>query len=200
MKKLSARDQIVNEFKNEGREVIDWTLYDSQLIATASAINRLVFFQNVIGTVGRQRTNMQNPGLLPSPEQFLVEEIWCSIVNSDGKRLIYDTTAHDHPLNVFLAQGHWDFQIEPKIMYQGHLSELIIPHEEYIYVTSAPSNVIVGHGGQYAKLYLQEPFIIGSARHFELTCSLLAPAAGDGFATTTTLMYWFLKGWKRRNS
>lgn len=199
MKKIAAREQIINEFINEGREVIDWTLFDSLFISTASAQNRLVFFQQTVGQVGHARTNMNNAGLLPAPEQFLIEEIWCTIVNTDGVRLQYDITNHDHPLNVFLAQGYWDFNVEPKTMYQGHLSENILPHEEYTYVTSAPTNVIVGHGGQYAKLYLREPIVLGSTRHFDLTATLTAPAAGDGFATSTTLMFWFLKGLKRRN-
>ena len=197
---MKAKQRIINEFKGEGREVIDWTLYDSQYIATASAVNRLTFFQNTVGGVGRARTNMVNAGLMPSPEQFLVEEIYCLFVNDDGGALVYDKTNSVHPINVFLSQGFWDFTIEPAVKYQGHLSELVFPFEENsMQDDNTPDTIIFGEGHEYARLYLRKPFVLGSARHFELTCTLTAPAAGNGYAIDDTLMYWFLKGWKRRN-
>ena len=201
---LSVKNRIINEFRNEPREVIDWTLYDSLLLSTASAVNNLTFFQNTVGTVGRARTNMQNAGLLPSPEQMIIEEIWCFFVNSDGVAFQFDRDNNDTPINVFLSKGWWDFEVEPAIMYQGHLSELVTPAEEIVFDcltgdAAADQTLPFADTAIYAKLYLREPIVLGSTRHFELRTTLTTPAAGDGYSITTTLMYWFLKGQKRRN-
>lgn len=198
---MNFKEKLIREFERERMEVIDWTLYDSHFIATASGANHLTFFQQTIGQVagGRERTNMKNAGVLPSPESFMVEEIWCGFVNKSGVALQYDGTAHDHPINVMIARGFWDFKREPSTFYEGHMTELFTPMSEQTWDAVAPASVVAGVNSVWAKLYLRKPIIIEANRHFQLTADVIAPAAGDGYATDDTLMYWYLRGRKRRN-
>lgn len=196
----SVRQKIIDEFKDEAREVIDWTLYDSQLIATASARNDLIFFQNTIGGVGRPRTNMNNSGVLPAPESFLIMEIWTLFFNSDGVAFQGDNTAHDQPINVLCAQGYWSFHSEPKVMIEGSMNEMRTQEQEAVFCGKTPATEVQDLSALWKKFYLRRPIVVGTARHFRLEASLVAPAAGDGYATTTSLMYWFLRGLKRRNA
>lgn len=197
----NLRNDIIREFENEGMEVIDWTLYDSQFIATASGVNNLIFFQQTVGQVagGRQRTNMKNSGQLPAPENFLIEEIWFQFVNASGLALQFDATNHDHPVNVFIAKGFFDFKREPATFLEGHFTELFSQMGEQTFDAVAPASVVAGVNSVWGKLYLRKPIILGTARHFEMSAQLTAPAAGDGYSASDTLLYCYLRGRKRRN-
>jgi len=196
----SVKDIIIDEFKEENREVIDWTLYDSQLIATASARNDLIFFQNTVGGVGRARTNMHNQGVLPSPESFLVTQIWCLFLNSSGLAFQGDNTAHDQPINVFISQGYWSFYSGEKMMVAGSLNEMRTQEQEAVFAGSPPDGEVHDISPKWRKFYLRKPIVIGSVRQFRLEASVVAPAAGDGYSASTSLMYWYLRGLKRRNA
>jgi hypothetical protein len=55
-------------------EVIQDTLYDS-LVFTSATTTSLTFFVESIATTNLGITNMQQPGMLPNPESFLVQAI-----------------------------------------------------------------------------------------------------------------------------
>ncbi len=71
---MRASDLAQYATLTQGRESIHGFLWDTLQYNSAATVN-LVFFQNTQAAVGISNTNMQTPGQLPYPQQFLVRAI-----------------------------------------------------------------------------------------------------------------------------
>ncbi len=196
---------LSNQFNNEGRENLDWILYDS-LYTVASTNQTLTFFQNTIGGVGRSRTNMKNAGMLPSPQAMLITEISLRIFNSDGTSMWSSgvagmTAIVPNPIEIMIATGFFDIIVEPRTEYEGHLMQFR-QAQEHVVDTAATggAQAAVPGAGNLQSIKLKKPIVIGSNRAFSLRCQLTTPAAGNGYSPAVTLIYFILKGILRRNS
>lgn len=194
---------LENQFNNEGRENLDWILYDS-LFTVASAAQTLTFFQNTVGGVGRGRTNMKNAGMLPSPQAMLVTEIGLRIMNNNGTPFFQHAAgagaAVNLPLDIMIATGFFDIIVEPRTEYEGHLMQFKQTTEQVIdtpaalaTVQGSPSSV------NLQSLKLKKPIVLGPNRAFSLRLTLTTPAASGGYVAANTLIYFIFKGILRRN-
>jgi len=196
---LSERELIEMELSAAKRENIDWGIYDSQPIISASAAitrNQLIFFQNSVGTVGsdKSRTNMKNAGMMPSPESLLVLEAVCEIRNRDGICFQLDPSGKTYPLNLISATGWFEIKREPSVFYEGHLIELFPQATAGGWLGASQDELKTMRG----TIRFKRPLILTTAVHFEITCTFDCPARLFGISSMT-YMYWFLKGIKRRS-
>lgn len=195
---------LENQFNMEGRENLDWILYDS-LFTVANAAQTLTFFQNTVGAVSRARTNMKNAGMLPSPQAMLITEIMFRVMNSNGIPFSASGagagSAVSNPIDIMVATGFFDIIVEPRTEYEGHLMQFR-QTQEWMYETTA--NLLARQtnptAGYLQSLKLKKPIIIGPNRAFSLRLQVTTPTAGGGYSATNTLLYFALKGVLRRNS
>lgn len=196
---------LENQFNNEGRENLDWILYDS-LFTVANVNQTLTFFQNTVGGVGRGRTNMKNAGMLPSPQAMLVTEISLRIFNNNGTSVWSSGVAGmaaivPNPLEIMIATGFFDIIVEPRTEYEGHLMQFR-QAQEHVVDTAAVGGAQAGipGAGNLQSIKLKKPIVIGPNRAFSLRCQLTTPAAANGYVAANTLIYFIFKGVLRRNS
>lgn len=197
----SMRQRLIQEFSKEGHEVIDWALYDSFDDLELGGNRSYEFFQQTVGQLpdGRFRTNMKNPGMLPFPESFLITEMWCEFRNPDGV-CFGEEAASASGLHEAFQNGWFNLKREPAIVYEGHLSELF--GQWLGNIDAQPSVSTHLHGNMNSlvgKIRLRNPIMIRSNAFFvlELNMSInLGPAFG---LSSDSLVYWWLKGLKRRN-
>ncbi len=197
----SMRQRLIREFSKEGHEIIDWLLYDSfdNLDLTGSP-RTYEFFQQTVGQIaaGRFRTNMKNPGMLPFPESFLITEMWCEFINPDGA--VFEVTGSvASGIQDAFQRGWWNFKREPSSLYEGHLSEFYGQQMENSDLQPAVGPFLHGNmNSLVSKLKLRNPIMIRSNAFFVLELNLTIDNPGGGLSADT-LIYWYLKGLKRRN-
>jgi hypothetical protein len=194
---------LENQFNNEGRENLDWILYDS-LFTVASATQTLTFFQNTVGGVGRGRTNMKNAGMLPSPQAMLVTEIGLRFMNNNGTCFFSHGAgagaAVQLPLDIMIATGFFDIIVEPRTEYEGHLMQFRQTSEQVLDTPAALATVQnTPMGMNLQSIKLKKPIVLGPNRAFSLRLTLTTPAAAGGYVAANTLVYFIFKGILRRN-
>lgn len=188
-----------NQLKNEGRVMIDWIFYDS-LLTTVSVNQNLTFFQNTIGTVGIARTNMKSAGQLPSPQTFIITELWFRMFNADGTSFLFAGGAAPavHPLNVIFNQMTWNIKVEPSIEYEGHGNQ-IWTQEDYLNDSGALLGVSNYPNNPWKSVKFKAPIPLIANRAFSVNVNLTAPAAAGGYTAANSKLYCFIKGLLRRN-
>jgi hypothetical protein len=197
----TEKQMLANQLKGEGRENLDWILYDS-LLTTASATQQLIFFQNALGTVGKARTNMQQAGQLPNPKTMFVTEIGCKVVNLNGTPLFFAGGAGPtiHFSNVLFNSMFFELRLDPATLYEGHGTEFW-DQINYMNDTAATLGVAALPANNNLKtIKLKKPIIIPSTRSFSLVAQLTTPAAAVGYTAANTAIYFYLKGVMRRNN
>jgi len=178
-----------------GKEWINWELYDSML-TTVSITQELIFFQNTVGGVGRARTNMKQSGQVPSPWTFLVTSLAFEMYNLSGTML--QTTASVNPLSVIVSQGHFDFNVDPNIMYEGTLASLMNMNVEQTLTDSGAATTDIG-SMYFRPLKLGFPIFLDANCSFNLKMTVTTPAAAGGYSATDTILKWRLLGMMKRN-
>ena len=201
---MSVEKQLLqNQAAAEGRENLDWILYDS-LLTTAGATQQLTFFQNTVGGVGRERTNLKNAGMLPAPQSFFITKLCCKIFNLSGNSFFTAGAgagaATEYPLNAFFSQGHFDFVLDPRTEYEGHMMQL---NEQINRVNDSTAALLTAAAlpgsFTYSTLSFNKPIIVAANRAFSLRMTVTTPAVGGGYLAADTVIMWFLKGVLRRN-
>lgn len=199
MKPNYTKQLLQNTVSGEGREMIDWILYDS-LPITASAVNSLVFFQNTIGGVTRNRTNMKSAGMLPSPQSFAVTEISFHVNNVLPAFGAGGAAPTELPDNAIFKLFTWDFLLDPSRDYEGYGYEFHHPVEYWNDTATTLCINTFPLVPEKTKKF-DVPILIPTARAFSVVATFTAPAtAVGGFVTATSLMFCHLKGYLRRNS
>lgn len=195
---------IQKQAAQEGREYLDWVLYDS-LLTTVSITQTLRFFQNTIGGVGRNRTNMKGAGILPSPQSFLIKKIAVAVFNLDGTS--FKTAgagagaAIEYPLNQLLNRAYFDLLVDPSTDYEGHVSQMYEQVDRVNDSTAALlTQAVISGAYKFKSIALKYPIIIRSQRSFGLDMTLTAPAAAGGYTAANSVIYWYLIGELRRNA
>ena len=198
------RALIAAQRKYEGRSNIDWVLYDS-LKMSAGARQTLTFFQQTIGGVGIQRTNMRNAGMLPSPQTMIVEGIGIEFFNLDGSPLLATATkatgAVACAVAAMAAQGALAFNIDPATEYEAHLSDFF--NFPLVGMNNNGAADIVGFAGGFENTKrikrLTVPLLLDENRSFNVKIDLTTPAESNGFTAANTLCMVKLYGSLRRN-
>lgn len=185
----------------EGFEVVQNVLYDA--LNMVAGIQTLTFFQQVKGTAGISKTNMNQAGLLPAGTSFIVKAIRMAIYNINGNALFGTALpATTHPINFIIGTGSWKFKYEPSQLYEGHLTEFFEPISFFRDGTAAAGLAVSCLGGKLRDLILKTPIIIDSGRAFGVEVVLTCPAdTVGGFsvtAATGTLLQCQLLGFLRR--
>lgn len=196
-----VKNILKNNTKGEQRELMDWMLYDSYLLATASANQTITLFQNTVGGVGIARTNMQSAGMLPSPKSFIITGISMFLLNSDGTPFFFAGGAGPsvHPANVIFNQMTWKLKVDPSTDYEGHGSEFW-DSPDYMNDTVAVLGVApVSPMKKWKTINFKAPVLLAANRSFNVEVNLTTPAAGTGYSITKTLLYCKLNGLLRRN-
>lgn len=198
------RQLLQNQVANEGRENLDWVLYDSLFTTAASTTMTLTFFQNTIGGVGRARTNMKNAGMLPAPQSFFVTEIGMLIYNNNGTSFwqvgLGAGAAVIFPPNVMVANGFFDLILDPATQYEGHCTHMWeMVHQNMDAPASLLSSGAIQPYALHRAIKFKKPIIIAPNRAFSLQMTLTTPAAAGGYVVANTLIQWYLKGVLRRN-
>jgi hypothetical protein len=201
MKGSNEKRMLERQMQGEGRENIDWMIYDS-LLTTAGATQQLIFFQNALGTVGKVRTNMQQAGQLPNPKTMFVTEIACKIVNLTGAPVFFSGGAAPtiHPFNVIFNSMFFEVRLDPATLYEGHGIDFF-DQINYMNDTAAVLGVSTSPTNNTLRsIKLKKPIIIPSTRSFSLVAQITTPAAAQGYLAANTAIYFQLKGVMRRNS
>jgi len=201
MNQNSVKSILANNMKGEQRELMDWILYDSILLATASANQTVTLFQNTVGSVGIARTNMSSAGMLPSPQSFLVTGITMFILNSDGTPFFFAGGAGPsvHPANAIFNQMTWKLRVDPSTDYSGHGFEFW-DAPDYMNDTVAVLGVApVSPMKKWKQVKFKAPVLLAANRSFSLEANFTTPAAGTGYSITKTLLYCQFTGLLRRN-
>lgn len=198
-----VKNMLKNAVGGENREQIDWIFYDS-LTMTASVTQELVFFQQSIGTVGRARTNMKTPGMLPSPQSFVATEIGMVVDYTAACDLYVQETStgwEKHPLTALFDQLYWDFNLSPSRKYEGTGFQFWkTPTYLFNGAALAPGGTDWTPKNPYKSLLFEVPITIPSKRSFDVTVHCTLPADKLGFVAATNLLYVYLRGYLRRNS
>jgi hypothetical protein len=196
-----VKNILANNQKGEQRELMDWMLYDSILLATASANQTVTLFQNTVGSVGIARTNMKSAGMLPSPQSFIVTGITLFILNSDGTPFFFAGGAAPtvHPANVIFNQLTWKLRVDPSTDYEGAGFEFWDPID---YQNDTGTTLGVASSlttKKWKEVKFKAPILLAANRAFSLEANFTTPAAATGYSITKTLLYAKLTGLLRRN-
>lgn len=199
----NAKSLVLNNRAKEGEEVLDWMLYDS-LFTTANTAQQLIFFQNTLGAVGRNRTNMKNAGMLPSPQKFVVNQIMFKFFNVTGASFTATSAgagaAVIYPINAMISRANFDVVLEPATVYEGHLSSM---YEQLNYLMDAPASLLgtalSPTAFYYKTLKLRYPIIIDSNRSFAVRLNITTPAEAGGYTAANTLIMVYMMGDMLRN-
>jgi hypothetical protein len=195
-----VKNILQNNLKGEQRELMDWTLYDSSLLA-ASVTQTILFFQNTEGTVGIERTNMTSAGMLPSPQSFIIIALRFYLLNSDGTPIFFGGGVGPtvYPPNVIFNRFTWKLKIDPSIDYKGHgmqFKDQVNYFNDSAALLSNGSNLTIE---KYNWLKFKTAPILPANRAFSVEATMTTPAAATGFSITKTLLYCEMRGLLRRN-
>jgi hypothetical protein len=202
MTKSSVKGMIKKQLDSEGREVLGWIFYDS-LTMVASSVNNLTFFQQTIGIVGRNRTNMKSAGSLPNPQSFLATKIGFKLVNPAGAPFFFDGGASPTvpSLWAIFNQMSFDVKVDPSNEYEGSGPLQMVKSPFYMNNGAATSlGQAILPEQIYTEVKFAQPIMITSNRAFSVNVTLTTPAAGTGYTAATTLLYCYMTGVLRRNS
>jgi hypothetical protein len=129
----------------------------------------------------------------------------CKIFNQNGAGFFIQgdggAAPVEHPVNTMIAQGSFDYVLEPSTEYEGHMSQLrdSLDRVEDATATGLATAAIPGSFVSRS-LKLRKPIIVEPARAFSLRMTLTTPAAGGGYTANNTLIYWYLFGVLQRNA
>jgi hypothetical protein len=195
-----VKNILQNNLKGEQRELMDWTLYDSSLLA-ASVTQTILFFQNTEGTVGIERTNMTSAGMLPSPQSFIIIALRFYMLNADGTPFFFGGGAAPtvYPPNICFNRLTWKLKIDPSVDYKGHgmqFKDQVNYANDTAAALATASNITIE---KYNWLKFKTAPILPANRAFSVEATLTTGAATQGFSITLTKLYCEMRGLLRRN-
>jgi len=199
MAKVSSANLLRNQLTGERPETLDAVLYDS-VLTVVSVTQTLRLFQNNIGAVGINRTNMKNSGSLPGSHNFFVTAIKMYLRNLAGTPFFFAGGAAPtiHPANVIFGSLSFNFVLDPISQYEG-TGEQFWDQKDYINDTGTTLGIESNPKSGFKTLRFNNPVVIPANRAFWIDVTLTTPAAGLGYTAAGTPLYCALYGFLRRN-
>lgn len=195
-----VKGMLQNNLKSEGREMIDWMFFDS-VITVASTTATFSFFQNTLGTVGVNRTNMKSAGQFPNPQSFAITEMGFRVQNLAGTPFFFAGGAAPtiHPCNVIFGSMTFKVKLEPSTDYEGYGFQFW-DQLDYMNDTAAALGQQAYPALGYKTLKFKAPILIPPTRAFSVEATFTTPAAAQGYTAAGTPVYCWIKGLLRRNN